>query len=266
MKQAIKKYWAERAKQHSTSPSATTSDIYLRELEISTIIQTISNLPLPENASLLDVGCGDGYSTLKVAQEIEDLPFLGVDYSESMVNIACQRLETQPELKRRVAFVVGDVMELDQVCGNSLYDVILGDRCLINIDSFENQSYAMAQIAKHTKPGGWYIAIENFIEGNENMNTARRQMRLTEIPVRWHNLYFNEHEFVQSLEPFFEDIMFKDFASSYYFATRVIYSSMCQMRGDHPDYNHEIHQLATRLPWIGQFSPVRMAVLRKKLT
>jgi hypothetical protein len=44
----------------------------------------------------------------------------------------------------------------------------------------------------------------------------------------------------------------------------VIYAAMCQMRGETPDYHHEIHQLAVKLPWIGQFSPVRMAVMRRK--
>ena len=35
---------------------------------------------------------------------------------------------------------------------------------------------------------------------------------------------------LDSAAPFFDEIIFKDFSSSYYFATRVIYSAMCQMR------------------------------------
>jgi hypothetical protein len=136
---------------------------------------------------------------------------------------------------------------------------------LINLDSFERQTDAIAQIAEHTKAMGYYIAIENFIEGHENMNRARSSVGLPEIPVRWHNLYFKEQEFISNVQRFFDDITLKDFSSSYYFATRVIYSKMCQMRGETPDYSHEIHQLAIRLPWFGQFSPIRMAVSHKKL-
>ncbi|MCJ7655235.1 MAG: class I SAM-dependent methyltransferase, partial [Dehalococcoidia bacterium] len=265
MGQKIKEYWDERAKQYSGVPAATTNDVYLRELEISTIVQTLHEIQIPCDGSALDVGCGDGYSTLKVAQATSGLRFLGIDYSENMIKNACERFETHPELKARVAFVIGDVMELRKACGDSAYDVVLSDRCLINLDSIESQRYAMAQIAEHTKPGGYYIAIENFIEGHENMNRARHAVGVPEIPVRWHNLYFKEHEFIRSAERFFEDIVFKDFSSSYYFATRVVYSAMCHMRGEEPDYNHEIHQLSIRLPWIGQFSPIRMALLRKKL-
>lgn len=265
MEEKIKEYWDERAKQYSGISAATTNDVHLRELEISTIIETFHQIDIPKNGSVLDVGCGDGYSVFKVAQAISDFCFLGIDYSENMIKNACKRLESHPELKDCVTFIVGDVTELKETCANSVYDVILSDRCLINLDSAESQYHAIAQIAEHTKPGGYYIAIENFIEGHENMNKARRSVGVPEISVRWHNLYFKEHEFIYNVERFFEDIIFKNFSSSYYFATRVIYSAMCQMRGEEPDYNHEIHQFSVNLPWIGQFSPIRMAVMRKKL-
>lgn len=265
MKEKIKEYWNERAKQYSGKKAATTKDVYLRELEISTIIHTFKELDIAENGKALDTGCGDGYSTIKVAQAIPDFCFLGIDYSENMIKNARERLESYPELKGRVSFIVGDVTELERACSGSVYDVIISVRCLINLDAAESQYHGIAQIAKHTKPRGYYIAIENFIEGHDNMNRARGSVGVPEIPIRWHNLYFKEHEFIHNVEHFFEDIRFKDFSSSYYFATRVIYSAVCQMRGEEPDYNHEIHQLSVNLPWVGQFSPIRMCVLRKKL-
>lgn len=262
MKEKIKEYWEERAKQSGSSQAATTDDIYLRELEVRTIIETLQEINLVSGASL-DLGCGDGYSTLKVADAIPSLSFWGIDYSENMIRIAGERLDSRPELRGRVTFTVGDVTNLRQACGNTAFGLILSDRCLINLDSTGCQSYAIAQIAEHISPGGYFVAIENFTEGHENMNSARRSIGLSEIPVRWHNLYFKEQEFVRSAERFFKVLAMKDFSSSYYFATRVIYSKMCQMRGENPDYRHEIHQLAVQLPWIGQFSPIRMAVLRR---
>ena len=264
MRDKIKDYWDERARQYSDNPAATTDDIYLRELEIFTIIQTLKEIRLPVQGNLLDVGCGDGYSLLTVAEAFEYVSFWAIDYSEDMIGLALRRLESRPELKSRVQMMVGDVMVLRRVCRHTLFDVVLSDRCLINLDSFENQSEAIAQIANHTRPGGYFIAIENFTEGHENMNAARRQMGLPEIPVRWHNLYFQEEPFIQCVERFFQDILLKDFSSSYYFATRVIYSAMCQMKGEIPDYLHEIHRLAVRLPWFGKFSPIRMAVMQRK--
>ena len=262
IKEKIRQYWEERAREYAASPGATTDDIYLRELEILTIIQTLHGINML-SGTVLDVGCGDGHSTLAVAKALPNLSFLGVDYSEGMINLAQQKLCDFHQLKARVSFVVGDVTDLGQICGDSSYDLILSDRCLINLESAPIQAHAIHEIAKHTKEGGYYIAIENFIEGHENMNRARYSVGLREIPVRWHNLYFSEKEFIGTVQNFFNILEFKDFSSSYYFATRVIYSKMCQMRGENPDYQHEIHQLAIHLPWFGQFSPIRMVVIQR---
>lgn len=264
VREGIKEYWEQRARENADSPQATTDDVYLRKLEISTLVDTIKKLSLPENSSVLDVGCGDGYTTLHVAQELSGLSFLGVDYSENMIKSARQRLAAEAGMTERVSFKVGDATRLEEACGSDTFDIVTTDRCLINLPSLEAQQQAIAQIAERTKPGGFYIAIENFIEGQNSMNAMRHAVGLPDIPIRWHNLFFSEADFVGAADPFFTEINFKDFSSSYYFATRVIYSAMCQMRGEKPDYQHEIHQLAVKLPWTGQFSPIRMVTLRRR--
>jgi len=263
MSETIRSYWEERAKT-CTGTAATTDDVYMRELEISTLIKTISALDLPKPAQLLDLGCGDGYATLRIAEAIPDLACVGIDYSEGMLQLADARLNSKPALSNRVKLLMGDAVNLKEACGDSLFDLALTERCLINFDSAEMQSRAIAGIAQQLRPGGFYIAVENFIEGHNAMNAARDSVGLPPIPVRFHNLYFKEGEFLQSAYPFFEDIQLKDFSSAYYYATRVIYSKMCSMKGETPDYRHEIHQLAVGLPWHGKFSPIRMAVMRRK--
>lgn len=264
MKEQVKQYWEERAKDSCHSPTATTNDVHLRELEILTIIQTLGRIGASLPASMLDVGCGDGFATLRIAHEFPNLRVSGVDYSENMIRNAVVKLESEPDLTERVTFMVGDVTGLDLVCDGEEYDFILSDRCLINLESVTQQEQAVSEIARHVRRGAYYIAIENFVEGQESMNQARREMGLKEIPIRWHNLLFTEQRFVDYAVPYFEDITFYDFSSSYYFATRVIYSAMCQMRGEEPDYQHEIHKLAVRLPHTGKFSPIKMVLLRRK--
>jgi len=263
MNKKIKEYWEKRAKQNVKNPKATTNDVYLRDLEIDTLIKTLKELQISPDNNVLDVGCGDGYSTLKLAEAFPKTNFLGMDYSENMIKTACLQLEYKPEIKNRVIFLTGDATEIEKVC-NYPFEFIISDRCLINLDSFPSQIKAISQIAKNLKTGGYYLAIENFIEGHENMNKARSSIGLKEIPIRWHNLYFKEDEFVNAIKDYFEIKMWKDFSSSYYFATRLVYSKMCQMKGEEPDYMHEIHQLSINLPWVGQFSPIRMVVLQKK--
>lgn len=262
-KQQIKDYWEERANADST-PQVTTNDIFLRKLELDTIIDTISGFNLAEGASLLDVGCGDGRTIIEVSRALPRLRTVGVDYSENMVRIARGRLADSLDLSKRVTFIVGDAIDLGRVCGDQTFDLVTSDRCLINLPSVDAQRAALAEIAGRTKPGGHFLAIENFVEGQDSMNELRRAVGLPEIPVRWHNLYFRSADFVAAAGAYFDLIAFKDFSSSYYFATRVIYSALCQMRGEQPNYEHEIHQIAVKLPWFGQFSPIRMAVLRRR--
>jgi ubiquinone/menaquinone biosynthesis C-methylase UbiE len=261
VKEPIKEYWDERARRNAGAPETTTNDVYLRELEASTLIDTLGVMP---RGTVLDVGCADGYTTCAVAEALPHLRFVGVDCSGQMIETALDHLAARPALEGRVSFSLGDATDLGLSCGDSTYDAVTTDRCLINLGSREDQARAIAQIAAYLKPGGYYVAIENFHEGHEAMNTLRRAVGLPEIPVRWHNLFFDRNEFVEMTEPFFDSIRFKDFSSSYYFATRVIYSAMCMMRGEDPDYRHEIHQLAVKLPWFGEFSPVKMVVMRRK--
>jgi ubiquinone/menaquinone biosynthesis C-methylase UbiE len=212
------------------------------------------------------VGCGDGYSTINVAQVISNAHFLGIDYAQNMVGNAERNLSRFPNLKDRVSFRAGDVTQLHEIAEVAFFDFVISDRCLINLSSIENQSLAISQIARCLKPGGYYIAIENFVEGQQNLNAARASVGLPLIEIRWHNLFFKEREFILMSELFFENVSFDDFSSTYYFATRVIYSALCKMRGEEPDYNHEIHQFAGDLPCVGQFSPIRKVVLQRKFS
>ncbi len=256
----IKEYWENRPLLNPNT--ATTNDIYFRELEICTIIDTIKELNITKG-KILDIGCGDGYSIIKMAKNFLDMDFTGIDYSNSMINNANKLLESNPELKMRVKFINGDIMNIDEILNDHIYNIIISDRCLINLDSSEKQYYVLSKIPKCLTPNGCYIAIENFIDGHNNMNKARNSVNLPDIPIRWHNLYFKDDEFLNATKSFFKHIKFKNFASSYYFATRVIYSAMCKISGQEPDYYHDINKLAISLPYCGQFSPVRMIIMIK---
>jgi ubiquinone/menaquinone biosynthesis C-methylase UbiE len=263
MNEKIKQYWDERAKDASTSPVATTNDIYLRELEVNTLINTIRDCPNSKSGVILDVGCGDGYSTIAVANELSGNRFYGVDYSSKMIENARQRLAQEaPSTQSRIEFIEGSVELLDACGGGRQYDIIITDRCLINLDSFASQAHAIQAFACMLKPGGYYIAIENFMGGQRNLNDARIRMGLQEIPMRWHNLYFEEEDFLAVAREAYAEVTMRSFSSAYYYATRVIYSTLCRIRNKQPDYLHDIHKLAISLPPIGDYSPIKLVICR----
>jgi len=263
--ESIKHYWSERAR--ATDPcslQATTYDVFLREHEIATLKHRIAGLSLPPGATVLDVGCGDGHATVSLAAEFPALRFLGLDWSEEMLVRAAQAVAARPALRDTLSFRVGDMRDLDSSLHAERFDVCLSMRSLINLTTSEEQYATIAQIADHLVAGGRYFCVENFLQGQRNFNRLRLAMGLPEIPIRWHNHFFDEERFVAEAGRFFDSIEFDSFLSSYYLATRVIYSAGCQLAGEEPDYFHPIHRVAARLPPIGDFCPIKLVTLRRK--
>jgi ubiquinone/menaquinone biosynthesis C-methylase UbiE len=266
MSDKIRHYWDERARDTDpASAQATTYDVFLRELEIATLKDKILAAALPQGSTVVDLGCGDGYSTISLAAAFPTVGFIGIDWSQEMLALAEQRLSTQSELLGRVSFRRGDMRCLSDSVKAGRFEAFLTMRSLINLTSSAEQYNALMQIAEHLKAGGYYFGIENFVQGQDNFNRLRVAVGLPEIPVRWHNHFFDEEEFVRRVEDFFDSVVIESFSSSYYLATRVIYSAGCQSLGEEPDYFHPIHKTAGRLPVIGDFSPIKLVSMRRKL-
>ena len=77
--------------------------------------------------------------------------------------------------------------------------------------------------------------------------------------------FFDEEVFQAETGKLFDSVAIESFSSSYYLATRVIYSAGCHLIGVEPDYFHPIHQTAGKLPAFGDFSPIKLIRARRKL-
>jgi ubiquinone/menaquinone biosynthesis C-methylase UbiE len=254
----IKDYWNQRA---ATEPAnATTNDVFMRVLERATLIEHLRRLGCGANSRVLDAGCGDGESLLAL-NDAFGCVLVGRDYSRSMIDLANDRLATRPDA--RIDLAVGDVREVGDTFDGESFDFVSTDRCLINLESEEEQFRAIAGIARVLRPGGFYLAIENFVEGNDRLNELRRSFDLPPIAIRWHNRFFREADFVARVKEHFCTLQKVDFSSAYYLATRVIYSKLCALDGKSPNYRHPIHELSTKLPELGDFSPIKLFVLGK---
>ena len=262
----IRQYWNDRARTtEPTSQQATTYDVFLRDLEIEKLKDRLDACSLPAGATVIDLGCGDGYATVNIAAAFPDTRFIGVDWSEEMLNRAEKRLSSESETSARVSFRLGDMRRLSGSLEGERFEAFLTMRSLINLTTSAQQYATIAQIAEHLTPGGYYFGVENFDGGQRNFNDLRVAMGLPEIPVRWHNHFFDEGEFVKQTSDSFDSVVFESFLSSYYLATRVIYSAGCQLIGEEPDYFHPIHQTAGKLPPIGDFCPIKLVSMRRKL-
>ena len=257
----IRQYWDDRARAAAGKPSATTDDVYLRNLESMVLLDELQSILGERVIRVLDVGCGDGKTTLDLAQRFPSASFLGIDFSPEMIASAKTLASSCscPDLH----FEVGDARALRDVVGNSKFDVILTNRCLINIVDREQQWSALKEFAAALKPGGAYLGTENFLGGQDNLNALRRILGLPQIEIRWHNIYFKEAEFLTYARTAFRTVELINFSSSYYFITRCVYSALCKQENKPIDYNHPIHEVAVKVPPFGDFSPIKLIRARK---
>lgn len=250
----IKRYWEDRASRDSSAQS-TTQDFYLREIEFNVLSEHIGKY-LPN--SVVDIGCGDGRTTIRLASKYPAIHFYGFDYSLAMIENA------QKVLLSSQAFNIE--FEQFDICYElkASFDFIYTTRCLINLPSWDLQKKAIKNIHEALNVGGVYIMVENFIEGQENFNLVRRKFDLPEIPVREHNFFFQRERLLEYVKDSFLVEEEVNISSTYYLVSRVIYSKICSETGVRPDYFDDHHRFASGLPFCGEFGPVRLLCLKKR--
>lgn len=250
----IRSYWQRRAELDSSAQS-TTMDIWLRDIEARVLGEAILRY---KPSSVADLGCGDGRTTISCAAAFPEVMFAGYDYANSMVENARRNAEVAGITN--ISFKRGDVMLPFEIRSDFVYTT----RCLINLADWEAQQHAIANISGLLPSGGIYLMIENFVEGHENFNSLRKSFGLSEIPVRSHNCFFVRNELINYMEKYYEVLDEVNISSLYYVVSRVIYSSICAKEQIEPDYADIYHELGAKLPFLGEYGPVRALTLRKK--
>lgn len=251
----IRKYWEERAAS-DLSAQSTTQDYFLREIECRVLKESIEQ---HHPSSVIDIGCGDARTTIRLATEHEEISFFGCDYSQAMVKNAKDNLDTASITNLTISSC--DISKPIQ----GKFDMAYTTRCLINLPDWELQKKAIKHIYDVLNSGGVYVMIENFIEGHDNFNRVRDAFGLPKISVREHNLFFKREQLLSFLSDKFEIINDTNISSSYYLVSRIIYSKICQEDRSSPDYFNEHHRYASMLPFCGEYGPVRMLYLKKSI-
>lgn len=250
----IKHYWEQRAGADATAQS-TTQDIYLREIESRVLHEALEKY---RPARVMDIGCGDARTTIRVAGAFPATAFLAGDYSDSMLRNA--------EVNLRVAKLNNvrlEQLDVTRPLSAEGLDLVYTTRCLINLPTWKMQQDALENIHAVLRPGGVYLMIENFVEGHDNFNHIREALGLAPIPVRTHNLYFERSKLLQFTASRFSLVEEANISSTYYLVSRIIYSRICQDRSVQPDYFDEHHRYASVLPFCGEYGPVRLLCLRR---
>jgi ubiquinone/menaquinone biosynthesis C-methylase UbiE len=208
----IKGYWDSKAEKLKTDPSATMKDVFLRDLEIT----AISSRLLADD-KLLDMGCGNGFGSLKFAEHCKSV--LALDYSDKMINMARNGI-ARSKLKN-IQANVGNILELENYNSNG-FTAVSSVRCLINLPNEDLQFHSIKQMAGVLITGGKLFLCEGIAENFEAINNMRQQVDLHPIKLDWHNHLFVKNNLEGELGKYFLIEERIDFGE-YYFLSRVVH-------------------------------------------
>lgn len=253
----VRQHWEARADEHKTRLEATSPDAIFKELEVRNLLKY-----LRDGERVLDVGCGNGIATIEFAR-LRKVMITGIDYVAAMVGYANENLiRESDDVQQRVRFQEGDVLQLP--FADSTFDVVVSERCLINLSSLDDQRRALLEVRRVLQPNGRFVMAEHTLEGLEKLNSLRRLAGLPEIQPPWHNHYLSEADLLPYAQTLFQSEGVDNYSSLYYVASRVFNAYLAKLEGKEPDYYHPINQLAAGLPSFGDYGQGKIFLLRKR--
>lgn len=256
----IKAHYAQQAKLFGLSKQSTMLDIVTRDKEVEAILSCLSSLG--KKIHVLELGCGNGYTTEQIRKTL-GLKITAVDFSPELLGLALKR-----NLKG-VKFQLGDIRNL-QFAYQSM-DVIISERCLINLTSWDDQKQALREAWRVLKPNGAFFMLEAFTDGLTNLNNARESVGLDKIPQPPFNIYLNKaklHRFIRDkFAPLYDKEPYppiqENFLSTYYFGSRVLYPALAKGGGAVVAYNTAFVEFFKYLPPYGNYSFIQILALEK---
>jgi SAM-dependent methyltransferase len=252
-------HYREQAHEHGLDPTSTMADQITRQREVDAIVACVAHVldRAVEASDLLEVGCGNGYLLQALRERFPTLRLTGAEWSPDMVELAAGRALASCEIRRE------DVRALTFPAAS--FDVVVSERCLINVLDAAEQDDALRELHRVLKPGGYLVLVEAFVDGAINLNRARDELGLPPIPVPHHNLWFEEARFTSVIEGRLEKVGDTEgvppgnFLSTHYFISRVLYPSVTRRE---VLYNTEFVRFFEFLPPRGDYSPIRLFLLR----
>lgn len=249
---SLLEFWNQRA---GLGTLAGTNDFMLTEIEQKFIADVV-----PAGSRILDIGCGNAMSLIKLASE-KGCTGVGIDFSDRMV-AESKKFVVERGLEHKISIYQNAVPPAPTQYG--IFDVVMSNRALINLRTTEEQRQAIQCIPRILCPGGMYLMIECSLDGGELTNIMRRQLGLEPINPPWHNLFFREAEVESWQTEDFKIEQFLHISSLYHFLSRVVYAKFAEMKGEELKYDSDINKIALMLPQqIGNFGPVKAWIWRK---
>ncbi|HZQ18198.1 MAG TPA: class I SAM-dependent methyltransferase [Terriglobales bacterium] len=243
----IKDHWTDWATTYGEQLKATTKTPTIKELEIDVLARAITQVIGTTQASftMLEVGCGNGLNCMALAQIFPNARIDGLDYVPEMVE-AAEAGNAKFRHSKNLRFHVGNALNLSATSElREVYDIVLTDRCLINLNTIELQKKALVSIARKIKRGGHFAMLENSLQTYEAQNECRALLGMKPRTPALYNLFIDEKEIVPHLDTCGLDLIdVEDFGSLH---DLLLYVLLPFTNSGEVDYAHPLVKAATML-------------------
>ena len=232
-KNNIRNFWKSRVE--NSENTVCTNDAQLDLLEEDQIIKRIKN-----DKSILEVGCGNGKLLDRLQKKIAIKSYYGTDFVQELIDKANKKYFKY----KNVNFDCFDMSTVSDKSFDKKFDYIISKRAIQNILSAKIQLKIIDNLGLHLRKSGKVILVESSSNAQKNINEMRKKYGLKKINPPFHNLFLNEKK-LKSYK--FKNVKLTEvdnFASNFYFITRVIYALYTQNYLKSPpsysDYHNQI--------------------------
>lgn len=233
---------------------ATSRDTCLRELEIESLRRSLHT-----RGAILDLGCGNGYTLISLAQSVPASRMTGVDFAPNLIEGArgikrqwAGRLQCDPE------FVCDDAIAYVQKAAEESWDAVITERFLLNLPSLHSQQAVIRAAYRALRPGGMLLMCEGSEDGYQGLNRLREKLGLAVGPRnRGENVSarrFRDGEIEQFAT---RDVGFRLTAklgySTYFVISRVLHPLL--VHPQEPRFDAKINEFAMKIQQHTAFDP-----------
>lgn len=256
----IKEYYRDIAQTFGDSPKSTMEDSFIRSKEVAFFVKEVKRFidTFEFYPSILDVGCGNGHLLRILSEQFPQCSLYGLEFSPDLYQLALKRNIANCHIQN------GDMRNKKDM--NYQVDIVISERSLINVKSFDQQSKALENISHCLSIPGRYLMSESFKTPLENLNSARKEFTLEPLKESIQNLYLS-----QSLNSKFKSCGFKEIAgltnknelSTHFYLSRVFHYAS-RPEGGRKKETQFIKFFDDALPHnIGNYSPILFKVYEK---
>jgi ubiquinone/menaquinone biosynthesis C-methylase UbiE len=250
----VREHYRKEALSEGKEPTSTMRDLTIRRAEVAEILSY-----LIDGDRCLEVGCGNGFASVQIAKA-KKLSMTCIDFSSELIALA--KKQSTKGIKGTIAFSKQDILKLQ--CTNK-YNVVFTVRCIINLLDWNDQKEALRRMARALKKGGRLILLEAYKDGNQELNRARHEIGLPQIPAAYHNLHLEKEKVAEYLSS--QGLTLKEennFLSTYYFGSRVLYPALAGIAKKKVTHNSAFSQFFANLPPAGNYSHIKILAFTKK--